>query len=315
MTIRVSFRDFWPNFRPEDFFLPLIRRATGVAVTTVPGFSTCDLEIVSVFPRVSLIERGLKRGKSLVFRKGNQTSSARLLTTFPSRYAKASIWYTGECIQPPRGLWTRTWSFEPDCSPHGNYYVPIWWLQFPELVNAEPARLPDENRSGIPITLAETLRSRNLGVASRSKFCCAFLNWNPPIREKVVRTLREVGEVDVYGLLTGNVARKKVDVAHDYRFMFCGENTVHPGYVTEKIFDAWALGCVPIWLGDDREGFLNPKAYLQVTDYPDEEALVDAVRLVNSSAKLREEIVSAPLLLRPPDLEPLFADLRSLLMP
>jgi alpha(1,3/1,4) fucosyltransferase len=50
----------------------------------------------------------------------------------------------------------------------------------------------------------------------------------------------------------GSVARK-VDVLKKYRFSICYENTKDlPGYLTEKIFDCFVAGCVPVYLGDPR---------------------------------------------------------------
>jgi alpha(1,3/1,4) fucosyltransferase len=42
----------------------------------------------------------------------------------------------------------------------------------------------------------------------------------------------------------------KVQTFKNYRFAFCYENTHSvPGYITEKIFDAFRAGCVPVYLG------------------------------------------------------------------
>lgn len=43
---------------------------------------------------------------------------------------------------------------------------------------------------------------------------------------------------------------KKLDVLKNYRFSICFENTRDmPGYISEKIFDSFQAGCVPIYLG------------------------------------------------------------------
>ena len=47
----------------------------------------------------------------------------------------------------------------------------------------------------------------------------------------------------------GRVA-KKVDVLKNFKFCICYENTGdQPGYITEKIFDCFHAGCVPVYLG------------------------------------------------------------------
>lgn len=47
----------------------------------------------------------------------------------------------------------------------------------------------------------------------------------------------------------GSVVRK-LDVLKKYRFSICYENTVNmPGYISEKIFDSFQAGCVPVYFG------------------------------------------------------------------
>lgn len=46
----------------------------------------------------------------------------------------------------------------------------------------------------------------------------------------------------------GIAGDKRSCLAH-YKFAFCFENSCVPGYITEKIFDAFSAGCVPIYLG------------------------------------------------------------------
>ena len=43
--------------------------------------------------------------------------------------------------------------------------------------------------------------------------------------------------------------RWKMDVLRGARFCICYENAVFPGYVTEKIFDCFFAGCVPVYWG------------------------------------------------------------------
>lgn len=41
----------------------------------------------------------------------------------------------------------------------------------------------------------------------------------------------------------------KLGTLRHFRFALCFENCVFPGYVTEKVFDCFLSGCVPIYLG------------------------------------------------------------------
>jgi len=43
--------------------------------------------------------------------------------------------------------------------------------------------------------------------------------------------------------------QNKIDTLSDYRFSICYENAIFPGYITEKIFDCFYAGCIPVYLG------------------------------------------------------------------
>jgi hypothetical protein len=82
----------------------------------------------------------------------------------------------------------------------------------------------------------------------------------------------------------GEVAGKNA-VMRQYKFALAYENAVFPGYVTEKIFDAFFAGCVPIYLGapnvtdyipaetfiDKRQFGSYEQLYRFLKDMPDEE--------------------------------------------
>jgi hypothetical protein len=62
--------------------------------------------------------------------------------------------------------------------------------------------------------------------------------------------------IDVYGHGYRPIPNK-YEVMKDYKFAICFENVRDlPGYVTEKIFDCFKAGTVPIYWGND-EGYIN----------------------------------------------------------
>ena len=63
-------------------------------------------------------------------------------------------------------------------------------------------------------------------------------NLSGPEARAVARSYR--GEIPAFD---------KVSTLSGYRFALCFENTAFPGYITEKIFDSFAAGCIPIYLG------------------------------------------------------------------
>jgi len=47
-----------------------------------------------------------------------------------------------------------------------------------------------------------------------------------------------------------NKLQNKIDFETKHRFSIAFENTSYPGYLTEKVFDSLAAGCIPIYFGD-----------------------------------------------------------------
>ncbi len=57
----------------------------------------------------------------------------------------------------------------------------------------------------------------------------------------------------------------KRDILQSYAFNLCPENGIHPGYVTEKIPEAFAAGCLPITFVDEAVSVdFNPKAFINL---------------------------------------------------
>lgn len=49
------------------------------------------------------------------------------------------------------------------------------------------------------------------------------------------------------------LVENKLETISNYKFCFSYENTDNcPGYVTEKVFDAWMAGCIPIYRGEKK---------------------------------------------------------------
>jgi hypothetical protein len=65
----------------------------------------------------------------------------------------------------------------------------------------------------------------------------------------------------------GAVASKNATM-RQYRFALCYENASFPGYVTEKIFDGFFAGCVPIYLGaPDVTDFIPARAFIDMRNF------------------------------------------------
>src|SRR5450759_2028825 len=84
----------------------------------------------------------------------------------------------------------------------------------------------------------------------------------------VARSYR--GELPTFG---------KVSTLANYRFALCFENTAFPGYVTEKIFDCFAAGCIPVYLGaPDIASMIPAGAFIDARDFSDLTGLESFIR-------------------------------------
>ncbi len=90
---------------------------------------------------------------------------------------------------------------------------------------------------------------------NKTKFC-SFLVSNGKatmLRDIFFEELSKYKKVDSGGRWKNNIGapiENKIEWLKSYKFNICFENSSHPGYLTEKLFDAFAAGCIPIYWGD-----------------------------------------------------------------
>jgi hypothetical protein len=70
------------------------------------------------------------------------------------------------------------------------------------------------------------------------------------------------------------------------------ENTYAPGYTTEKILEAFASNCIPIYYGDPLavQDF-NPKAFINAHDFDNMDALMQRVKEIDTNDELYWQIL------------------------
>jgi hypothetical protein len=236
---------------------------------------------------------------------------AKMYNFQPSNKAKINIFFTGENVRCPYGNWDAYLSFDLDSYKGKNAYFPLWWLTCTELLtDAEAPYL------GAKLRIPAMISPREANISRRKKFCVAFVGMPYPFRLQALAALSEIEKVEIYGKFAGKLAKSKIATAKDFRFIFCFENDLYPGYVTEKVFEAWGTGAVPLYWGSDPEGYLNPKAMINLNDFASLSEFIKYVKEVNKNQELWESIASQPLLLKEPNLEnvkkTLFTALRSL---
>lgn len=88
----------------------------------------------------------------------------------------------------------------------------------------------------------------------------------------------------------------KLKFLNSYKFNLCFENSSYPGYATEKLYEALCAKTVPIYWGSPTiEVDFNTKAFLNWHDYQDDDAFFEAIKEIDETPELYEEMYMAPM--------------------
>jgi Glycosyltransferase family 10 (fucosyltransferase) C-term/Alpha-(1,3)-fucosyltransferase FucT N-terminal domain len=294
VSLRVRFESFWPGFSPVDFFVPVFERSLGVPVEVARPWDLrpVHVEVHSVFSKKT-------RRPVAVPRSG--------------RRQPVRLWYTGENIRPPASGFDATLSFDVDPYDGTNFYLPLYFLSLQWFKDKAPPN-NEQLRAGISARPEDLVRRRPK-LGRRPKFACAFIGNPEPTRLRAVKALSKLGVVDVFGTAVGRPVGPKYVVAADYRFMLCFENDVFPGYVTEKPFEAWLSGCVPLWNGSDRAGLMNPHAIVNLQNFASMSHYIDAIKNLEENEEAFDAIHDEGIASSVFSLDPLFEFLRQTVLP
>jgi hypothetical protein len=131
---------------------------------------------------------------------------------------------------------------------------------------------------------------------TKSGFVSTFINNPQQTRLFVAKELSKIGPVSVYGRSVGNYVEDKISEARKFWFNLCFENDYYPGYVTEKVFEAWLSKSIPIYWGYDSNKILNPKAFINFADFDSIEDFTSYISELYADKVRMLEIISQPLL-------------------
>lgn len=267
--------DFHPDFDGDvtkSFLIDLVK-------TSIP-YGAKDVLLSSVYANrglsnriLSPISNALKPNLEKTYGQDNPGKPTK---------GKLNIWFTAENTRPPlHENWDVFWSFEKDFYDKRNRYLPLWVTRLGKtLIEAEQCqtRLMQER------PLQET----------RKELIAAVISNPERIRGHLISELSQEIPIKVFGKLGTPIENKKQTLL-DFRMNLCFENDLYPGYVTEKPFEAYLAGCIPVWRGLDRDSYLNSEAIINLTDLSTREA-VDLIKRVSKDSKRLEYMSQLPLL-------------------
>jgi hypothetical protein len=156
----------------------------------------------------------------------------------------------------------------------------------------------DNGGKNNPLHITNLLK-RHLTVKPKTKFC--NFTYTNPVDSRIDFFIRlsRYKQVDSTGTVLNNTGYRMVSKSRelsDYKFTIAFENSLLPGYVTEKIFDPLAAGSVPLYLGDDFvKSDFNPKAFINVRDFKNFSEALRYVEEVDKNEELYNSYLTQPI--------------------
>jgi len=148
-----------------------------------------------------------------------------------------------------------------------------------------------------PMFISNILK-RHLNNKPKTKFC-NFTYTNPvESRIKFFTLLKNYKQVHSTGKLFNNTGYHMISKSlelTDYKFTIAFENSILPGYNTEKLLEPLCAGSVPIYLGDKLcKTDFNPKAFIYANDFDNLLDLFKFVIQVDKDESMYNKYINEP---------------------
>jgi hypothetical protein len=301
--LRLAIEGCYPTFPQTD----LVMRILGVLCRydRVPRTAPHDLLIRGAFSDGSTRRRLLNRGLCWQQRLTGQHRPLRLHVSSENPFAENYQCFGDSGCEYGLGHEIRKGDPGYCRMPH--------WLNY---VDFSASGVPSPERwvrLGEPLQLEQLTRplAWNREGKPRAAFLASSLN---PQRRFLMEQMTKVLGVDGFGSAFDDTipdhtrsSFTKRELLAGYRFSFCPENAIAPGYYTEKIPESFACGAIPIGYADHHVAIdFDPRAFLNLYDYLERGVAAGLADDLASQARL-QELVSTPLLRQPVEVEPLIS--------
>ena len=195
------------------------------------------------------------------------------------KYKCVRIQYVGENIRPNFNECDYAFSFDYPITER-NYRLPLY-------------RLDDAYEQ------LKQVKNVDRIITQKHRFCnFVFSNKTAKERIKFFRKLQNYKIVDSGGKVLNNVGylvEDKVTFQSQYKFTIAFENSIYPGYTTEKILHAMIANSIPIYWGNplvSRD--FNPKALIDCHEYNGLDEVIRKVIEIDQDDELYRKYLSEP---------------------
>ena len=270
--MKVCFSDFWTPFDPNNnFFIHIIRELYENVEVVHPEDS--DVMFFSFF--------------------GNENG----------RYKNCKkIFFTGENTPPNFNKCDYSLTFDHDTHGGKNFRLPLSYLY----IDWFDVKTSDNPEWLIPESYL--YGENEFTLKPKDKFCTIVYGKQIESRIRAIQNISRYKTVEVFGKANPNQPlpdgeKYKLDLISNYKFSLCYENSVTPGYHTEKLLHGKIAGNIPIYYGDKTvDQDFNSSGFINAVNMNDDE-LIEKIAEIDASDNLYNEMLSQPIFDKKPSLD------------
>jgi len=285
--VKVAYTNFWPTFNLNSGFVKHLLDLAFPCWEVCDSPAKADLVLTSVFPHA------------------------------PAPFPRKTIAIIFENWRPDYRWYNFSISSDFDDYDGRNVRCPNWYAQIqwsPDIVASPSSSAGAHNNEPlVPLSLLMTPRTEP--YVKRENFCAFVASNSERFRLLTVDALSKVEPVYCYGRVSGKEdERSKYDILKDYTFNVCFENSIFPGYYTEKPLQAWVAGTIPLYFSDGQVGYdFNQDAFLNRYYFHSTREFVAEVKAIYNNVADLEWIWRQPLLTKEPSLDPIVDFLKEII--
>jgi hypothetical protein len=280
--MKVCFSDFWTPFdQNNNFFINTLKEIYENVEVVYP--EDADVMFYSVFGNENMLYKDCKK-----------------------------IFFTGENERPNFKKCDYSLTFDFDDYDGKNFRLPLWYLYidwFKVGTYENPNWLiPEEYLYG----------ENEFTKKTKDKFCSIVFGKMVESRINAIQKISEYKKVSIFGKANPehylpDGEKHKLDLISNYKFSLCYENSITPGYHTEKLLHSKIAGNIPIYYGDKTvDTDFNSKSFINTVDMTGEE-VIEIIEKIDTDDELYDKMRSEPLFENKVTLDPIIENFYKIL--
>ena len=130
-------------------------------------------------------------------------------------------------------------------------------------------------------------------------FCCFVYSNEVEFRNNFCLQLSNYKKIACGGGCLNNVngrVENKIEFQKKFKFCIAYENSIQPGYTTEKILQAYQSNCIPIYCGSETiNDDFNPETFINAHNFKNNDDLINYIKKVDTDEALYNSYMNKPI--------------------